>query len=72
MDMLGNPKFRKILTDYYQDSNEPKLVRQAITSSRIKTIKHRRASMESFSSTLDVVIHGARKVQNICQITEMT
>ena len=34
MDMLGNYKMRDILTEQYSMSNEPKLVRSAITAAR--------------------------------------
>ena len=35
MDMLGSPKLRQIITESYQTSNEPKLVKQAIRRARL-------------------------------------
>ncbi len=34
MDMLGNQKMRQIITDHYQMSDEPRLVKRAITAAR--------------------------------------
>ncbi len=34
MDMLGNQKTRQLITEYYQSSSEPDLVKRAIKSSR--------------------------------------
>ena len=34
MDMLGSPKIRQIITENYQNSEDPKLIRQAIMRAR--------------------------------------
>ena len=34
MDMLGNPKMRKIITQHYQNSEEPNVIREAIVRAR--------------------------------------
>ena len=34
MDMLGSPKMRRIITESYQNSNEPRLVQRAIRRAR--------------------------------------
>lgn len=34
MDMLGNPKMRKIITQHYQNSEEPNAIREAIVRAR--------------------------------------
>ncbi len=34
MDMLGNQKMRQIITDHYQMSDEPQLMKRAIAAAR--------------------------------------
>ena len=34
MDMLGNPKMRQVITEYYQASKEPLLVQEAIMKAK--------------------------------------
>lgn len=34
MDILGNHKMRRIVTKYYEESGEPKLVRKAVCKAR--------------------------------------
>ncbi len=68
MDMLGNPHFREVLTRYYQESAEPKLVRHAIKAARLQRYKQTQISMESFSSAVGLAIHGARKVSGNSKI----
>ena len=34
MDMLGSPKMRQIITEDYQNSEEPKLIKRAIMRAR--------------------------------------
>ena len=62
MDMLGNPRMRQILTEYYQESEEPKLVQHAIKMARIQRYCQIQSSMESLASAVELAIHGARKV----------
>ena len=40
MDMLGNPKMRQIISEHYHTSDEPRLIKRAITAARY--IKHSR------------------------------
>ena len=62
MDMLGNPRIRQVLTEYYQESEEPKLVRRAIKIARFQQFSQTQSSMESLGSAFELAIHGARKV----------
>ena len=36
MDMLGNQKMRQLITDYYQSTDEPRLVSRAVLKARTK------------------------------------
>ena len=62
MDMLGNPRFRQVLTEYYQDSKEPKLVRYAVKVARWKEYSQSSSSMDSLGSALEFALFGAKKV----------
>ena len=62
MDMLGNPSFRCILTEYYHKSNEPKFVRCAINTARLQKHEQTNASNESITSEVGLSIFGERKV----------
>ena len=65
MDMLGNPSFRRVLTEYYQESQEPKLVRQAIKLARFRQVGQSQSSMDSLGSAFGLALHGAKKVRKI-------
>ena len=62
MDMLGNPSFRRILTEYYQESKEPKLVRYAIKVARWREYSQSNSSMDSIGSAVSFAVFGAKKV----------
>ena len=36
MDILGNPKMRHLVTDYYEESGEPRLVVKAVAKAAAK------------------------------------
>ena len=36
MDMLGNQRMRQLITDYYQSTDEPRLISRAVVKARIK------------------------------------
>ena len=62
MDMLGNPRFRLILTEYYQDSEEPKLVRHAVKLARWKEYSQSSSSVDSLGQAVGLALFGAKKV----------
>lgn len=46
MDMLGNRKMRQLITDYYQCTDEPKLVNQAVKKARSRERKYSMDQMD--------------------------
>eukprot|EP00731_Ephydatia_muelleri_P033340 Em0028g15a len=60
MDMLGNQKYRTILTDFYNKSNEPNEICRVINKARWKSSS---ASIDSISSIMSFAIFGAKKVE---------
>lgn len=63
MDMLGNPRFRLILTEYYQESEEPRLVKRAVKLARWREYSQSSASVDSIGSVVGNALFGARKVR---------
>lgn len=63
MDMLGNPRFRQILTEYYQDCDEPKLVRHAVKVARWEKYSQSSSSVDSIGSAFQFAVFGAKKVR---------
>ena len=64
MDMLGNPSFRQVLTEYYHDSTEPKLVRRAIKVARWKMYDVSRSSIDGIGAAFGFAVFGAKRVCN--------
>lgn len=65
MDILGNSKMRQIITDYYQSSDEPKFVQNAID---IATVKDSTSVSLTGTSTMNTLtrqfsyaLYGAKK-----------
>ena len=50
MDMLGNQKMRQLITDYYQCTDEPKLVTQAVQKA---WCRERKFSQEMMGESFD-------------------
>lgn len=65
MDILGNSKMRQIITDYYQSSDEPKYVKNAID---IATVKDSTgvslvgtSTMNMLTKQFSYALYGAKK-----------
>lgn len=65
MDMLGNPRFRQILTEYYQDSVEPKLVRRAVKVARWQEYSRSASSVDTIGHAVEFALFGAKKVTSL-------
>ena len=50
MDMLGNQRMRQLITDYYQCTDEPKLVTQAVKKA---WCRERKFSQEMMGESID-------------------
>ena len=57
MDILGNSTMRQIITEYYQSSDEPKFVRNAIISAAIIDGPATKTMKQQFH----YAIYGARR-----------
>ena len=58
MDILGNKSMRKMVTDYYEDTGEPKLVCKAIAKAWGREKEYSTTSLDfdgSVSSKLDTL-----------------
>ena len=53
MDMLGNQKMRQLITDYYQCTDEPKLVNLAVKKARLRERKYSQDLMDGGSDDGD-------------------
>ena len=62
MDMLGNPSFRQVLTEFYHDSDEPKLVTKAIKVARWHGFDKSESSIDSIGGAVGFALFGTRKV----------
>lgn len=65
MDMLGTQKMRRFITEYYQGSDEPKLVKSAIMAARWREQSLSMASIDTVKSTITYTLFGARKVGRV-------
>ena len=62
MDILGNSSMRQIITDYYQASDEPKYVRQAINAAVVNESKRSGSiTRNTFTRQFSFAMYGARK-----------
>jgi hypothetical protein len=71
MDMLGNQKMRQLITDYYQCSDEPKLVNLAVKQAWSRERKYSLDLIDgsegegtSIWSQLKFILKGTRKAEN--------
>ncbi len=65
MDILGNSKMRQIITEFYQASDEPKFVQNAINMATVNDSKTPAlmagSTMKSLSRQFNYALYGARK-----------
>lgn len=64
MDILGNSKMRQIITDFYQASDEPKFVQNAINMATVndsQTPAMGGSAMKSLTRQFNYALYGARK-----------
>ncbi len=67
MDILGNSKMRQIITEFYQASDEPKIVQNAINMATVNDSKTSApmmgggSTMKSLSRQFNYALYGARK-----------
>ena len=68
MDILGNSKMRQIITDFYQSSEEPRFVQNAINMATVNDHKSNTlrgptggSTMKSLTMQFNYAIYGARK-----------
>ena len=66
MDILGNSKMRQIITEFYQSSDEPKFVQNAINMATVSdkenpALAGPTSTMRSLSRQFNYALYGARK-----------
>ena len=65
MDILGNSKMRQIITEFYQASDEPKFVQNAINMATVNDSKTPAlmggSTMKTLTKQFSYALYGARK-----------
>lgn len=61
MDILGNSRMRQIITEYYQASDEPRYVRQAINAVAVSETKQSGTFARNLTRHFSYAMYGARK-----------
>lgn len=65
MDILGNSTMRQIITEYYQSSDEPKFVRNAIIAA---SVMDGLAPTKTVKQQFHYALYGARRYKEIHEI----
>lgn len=66
MDILGNSTMRQIITEYYQSSDEPKMVRRAIVAAT--TEDGSSSTMKTMRQQFHYALYGARRYATLIRV----